>query len=333
MDRLHSYLLAGLSIDSSLNIASSGLNQKKKKIIEKIRDDVISGMTLSQCLERYIGLPEVCLGLIRNGERTGSLAQSLGMASMNMDKNEEMKKKIISSMIYPVVILTFSSLMIVGIVKFILPQIIPMLTGMNVDLPLPTRILILSSNFATHYGLIAIITIVAIVSIFIILYRKKLKFKRSIHIFVSYIPLIGKLIISFSLAQFLYAMGSLIKSGVSSSIAYSESLENITFIPLKDYFRSKSSIIMEGKSYESVFSWNKLPAFIAPLIASGQSSGSLAESLQKASSIIESDMDNLLKRTTSLIEPAMMIFIGGFVGTIALSLIMPIYDLSKSING
>lgn len=122
-------------------------------------------------------------------------------------------------------------------------------------------------------------------------------------------------------------------SGAIVSSAYIDNTATISFIPLRQEFVSKNETVANGRSLGSVFSSIKsVPSYLPAIVSAGEVSGSLGQSLLKCSDIIDSDIDNSLKKMTSLLEPLMMIVTGLLVGAVALSIMMPIYDISKTLQ-
>jgi len=161
------------------------------------------------------------------------------------------------------------------------------------------------------------------------IYRKFVPVKKIVHIFILRTPIIGKIVYLYSISIFLRSFGTLVSSGISIDIAYSEVVETISVLPLKAYFVSRRANISGGSQLQTIFSDKRIPAHVSALVSAGQMSGLLGESLIRAANIIDVDLENQFKRLTSFIEPLMMVGVGGVVGVIALSIMMPIYDMSK----
>lgn len=129
------------------------------------------------------------------------------------------------------------------------------------------------------------------------------------------------------------SLGGLLLSGASISSSYSQVSDKIFLLPIKIYLNKQTKYISQGVSLASIFKkFNKIPTFIVPLAQAGEASGTLGQSLMRISDILDRDIENNLKKLTSLIEPIMMIGIGVIIGGIALSIMMPIYDVSKALQ-
>jgi type II secretory pathway component PulF len=144
-------------------------------------------------------------------------------------------------------------------------------------------------------------------------------------------PLVGSVVYSYWLALFLRSCGTMIESGTSVAESYASAVTGIGFVPLSVPLGRRMGSLSQGVSLASVLSSSeiRIPQYIPALVSAGESSGTLGISLIRAADIVDRDIEHRLKRLTSLIEPVMMAAMGCMVGAIALSIMMPIYDISK----
>ena len=340
LEQLEMYVSAGLSVGQGLEIIKKGIVEgghgprsgssgKKRASIEKVRSRVESGGLLSQALFDNVGLSKSLVGIVEHGERVGGLSSALKSAHDLLAKEDELIKKCLSAMTYPVVIAVLALVLTVGLMRGVVPQIVPMLTSMHVELPILTKMTIWLSGVLVSWGLLIIVAVFVVVTVTVYVYKKFPVLKKFFHSLVFRLPLIGNLIYLYSLSIFLRSLGTLINSGIPVAEAYSEVIGTTTFEPLSSAIFHGVVDVRNGLPLQDIFLHKEIPAYVAPLISAGESSGSLGESLIRAASIIDVDIEDTLKRTTSLIEPLMMVVVGGIVGAIALSIMMPIYDMSK----
>ncbi len=331
LERLELYISSGLPIDKTLMIAEQGISARQKVCIEKVRINVTSGSLLSKSLATHIGLPKTLAGLIEHGESSGELARALGTARKLIEKEDELIKKCTSALAYPVIIGIFASLLTIGLVRGVMPQIIPMLKSLHVQLPLLTRIVMSVSENITMYGLYMLLGSILLIGLFGFFYKKLKFFKSACHTILVRIPIIGSLFYSYSLSLFLQSCGALVESGLQLGPSYSNTVATVTLIPLSKLLQAELIYIRKGIPLGQLLA-NKsklIPSYISPLILAGEASGTLGASLIRAAEIIDRDIEHSLKRLTSLIEPVMMAGMGVVVGGIALSIMMPIYDISR----
>lgn len=146
-------------------------------------------------------------------------------------------------------------------------------------------------------------------------------------------PIVGRLARYYSLALTVRSLGSLVESGAALGESYVRVAETMPLLPLRSAFKKKSADISRGVPLGTVLSGMKrMPSYIAPLVSAGEASGTLGISLVRAADILDRDIEHALKRLTALVEPVMMAGMGCAVGAIALSIMMPIYDVSKALQ-
>lgn len=329
LERLELYISSGLPVDQALNICAEGLKKKQKVVLSRIGESVQAGSSLASGLQREVNLSATVSGLIKHGESSGSLAGSLLSARQLLERQEELLKKSISAMIYPGVIGGFACLLIIGLTRGVLPQIIPMLKSLNVELPFLTRAVIAFSEGLSAYGLYILFAAIACLIIWPLLYKKQRRIGYYAQVILIRLPLVGSLFYRYSLIVFLRSLGALVDSGVQINVAYSGTVQTLTLLPLQKYLLQSESSISKGVPLGKILSVKPIPSFLGPLISAGESSGNLGTSIIRAASILDREMEHSLKKMTALIEPIMMIGLGLVVGSIALSIMMPIYDISR----
>ncbi|MEN9524415.1 MAG: hypothetical protein RL536_484 [Candidatus Parcubacteria bacterium] len=331
LERLELYISSGLTIDKTLSIASQGISKRQKISVENIRSQVISGTLLSKALVANIGISKTLSGLVEHGESSGELARALGTSRKLLERGDELTKKCLSALAYPIIIGIFSLLLTFGLVRGVMPQIIPMLKSLHVQLPLLTRFVMSVSENIIAYGLQIFAAITLIAGLLIFAYKKSRKFRAFSHAVFIRVPIIGPLIYNYSLSLFLQSCGALVDSGIQISQSVVSTAGTVSLLPLSKFLLDQQPQIRKGISLGQIFmnKTKRIPNYVAPLLIAGEASGSLGQSLIRVASIIDRDMEYSLKRITSLIEPVMMAGMGCVVGGIALSIMMPIYDISR----
>lgn len=332
LDRLEMYLSSGLEINKSLRISGEGLKKRHQSAITSLLSDVESGGTLCGGLSKHIGISSTTYGLVEYGELSGTLTKSLLSAKNLLEREDELFKKCFGAMIYPVIIGVFAILLTLGLIRGVMPQIIPVLKSLNVQLPFITRTLIYISEIITSYGLY----IIAGVILLVVVARIILKRSRFVRAFCQRMlissPILGRLIYQYHLAVFLHSCGTLVCSGLSVRDSYEKSIRTVSLYPLGNFLRGRSDMVARGLSFGSVMIDSRHPAYITQLLMAGEASGTLGLSITRAGGILDREIEHVLKKLTSLVEPVMMIGIGLVVGAIALSIMLPIYNISGALQ-
>jgi type IV pilus assembly protein PilC len=329
LERLELYISSGFTIDQALRLCEDGISGRHRPAVISVRKAVEAGGLLSANLSRYIGIPNIFASLIEHGESCGELTRTLSMARLLMERQEELLKRCLSAMTYPVVIGLFSCFLTIGLVRGVMPQIIPMLHGLHVKLPILTRITMWISDILVRHGIKGLIILIILTIGSVLIYRKNIFLRKIIQQLFLSVPVIGRLINKYALSVFLQSCGTLIESGLPVSQSFSNTARSISLLPLRFSLLEEVANMKRGVTLGNVLSHKKIPSYIAPLLSAGEASGSLGSSIIRATVILDRDIEHTLKRLTSLIEPVMMVGMGCVVGAIALSIMMPIYDISR----
>jgi type IV pilus assembly protein PilC len=332
LERLEMYLSSGLEINKALEVSEQGLKNKQKLSIRSLRKTVESGAPLYSALTRFVGTGKTTSGLVEYGELSGTLARSLLTAKTLLEKEDELLKRCTGAMIYPLVIGVFALLLTIGLIRGVMTQIIPMLKSLNVDLPFITKLTITLSEVVTGYGFYILVGIVsgAIAGRFIIKKYENPRFVLQSAIIRA--PIGGKLFYNFYLAIFLHSCGALVDSGLSVKDSYDKTTRTISLLPLNRFLYVQSTKVAIGLPLGEVINHKRLPSYVTPLLNAGELSGTLGQSIMRAGNIVDKEIEHSLKKLTSLIEPVMMVGMGCVVGTIALSIMLPIYNISGALQ-
>ncbi len=328
-ESLESYLSAGLSLDTCIRMIGQSSASYKKNVYTRMNEVIERGGLFSDALAETVSMHITTIHLIRHGESSGDLLRSITLARSLLEHQDELIKNCLSAMAYPCIIGFFAIVLVIGLIRGVMPQIIPMLIGLHVQLPILTRIVISMSDITTKYGLYIVLGICVCISSFVFIYKRYEKCMYMCHVVILHIPIIGKLVRSYATSVFLHSCGALLDSGVGISKAYPSTTSTISVLPIRSYMSSFCTRIDNGAQLSSVFYHKVFPPYISALISAGESSGTLGQSCIRAALITDRNMKHSLKRLTSLIEPIMMVGMGLIIGAIALSILMPIYDISK----
>ncbi len=329
LEQLEMFVSAGLLVSRGLEIAKESRRSDARISLDEAAREAYSGIAISGVLTKHIGLSRSLSSIIGYGERTGDLSASLRLVKDMLSKEDELMKKCVSAMTYPVVIGILALVLTLGLMRVVVPSIVPMLVSMHIALPVLTRVVIWLSQAIVSFGIYASLILFVSILTSAFVYNRYPKAKRYSHKLLFHLPLIGYMVYSYSLSIFIRSLGTLVVSGIPIVEAYADAVGSVSFVPLLDDVLFGIEHIKSGLPPQDIFINKNIPTYVSPLISAGESSGSLGKSFLRVADIIDADLDHLLKRITSLIEPIMMVGVGGVVGAIALSIMMPIYDMSK----
>lgn len=331
---LGAMLGAGLALARALAVIERQTkNPKMSSVISQVSSDVRRGETLHGALAKFPAVfPKLFVAMVRAGEEGGDLAASLAVTSDQMERMYNLKKKIRGALIYPCIIL----IAIFGIGILMMIEVVPTLAQtfaeMKATLPASTRFVIGISNFLVHYTVLALGGILGTGILVYVVARTKAG-KRGLDFFFLHLPLIGAMVREVNAARTARTLSSLLSSGVDVIT----SLDIVGEVVQNSYFRAvikeAGAGIAAGQSLAVAFVRREdlYPAFVGEMMAVGEETGALAEMLKRLAVFYEDEVDRKTKDMSTIIEPFLMLIIGGAVGFFAISMITPIYSLSQNI--
>lgn len=331
---LGAMLGAGLALARALAVLERQTkNPKFALAISQIASDVRRGDTLHQALANYPRIfTPLFVAMVRAGEESGDLAGALKVTSDQMERMYELKKKVRGAMLYPCIIL----IAIFGIGILMMTQVVPTLAQtfaeMDADLPRSTQVIIGISNFLTQYTAAAIALIVG--SIALIYAGLRTRGGRWLADWVfTHMPLIGGMVKEVNAARTSRTLASLMSAGVDVLTALDISQEVIQNTFFRKVIVEAKEGVGQGDPLSKAFSRNDhlYPPFVGEMMAVGEETGQTSEMLKRLAVFYEEEVDRKTKDMSTIIEPFLMVLIGGAVGFFAVAMIMPIYSLSENI--
>ncbi len=335
LEQLELFLSAGLAIDRALSAVQDVMSPRRSSDIGRICGMVREGRGLSESMSAYVQLPDQLWDLIRHGEASGTIAEAMSLARSILEKADVIRSKCVSASIYPIVIAVLSSILVIGLMRGVMPQIAPLLAGLDADLPILTRIVMRCSDLMTSYGIYALCVGICMSIAARSAYRHSVTIRWYVHSILMATPVIGMISVMHAWSLFFRSSGSMIQAGLPASSAYATMSSCMTLLPLRDRTSTSSSLIGSGSTWASIMRDMSLrvPRSAVALISAGEASGQLGLSLIRAADAADRDIERMIASTVSLIEPALMAIMGTAVGAIALSIMMPIYEMSRILQG
>jgi type IV pilus assembly protein PilC len=323
-------LRAGLDVKRALSaLEQQTRSRPMRTALQAVYQGVEKGQTLADSMGKYPNIfSDLFISFVKVGEATGRLQQSLEILAVQLEKSYELRRAVRGGMMYPAVIITALFAVGAAMMIFVVPKLIEVFKGFNVELPLPTRILIAISNALTTYWYLVIVGLVGAVFGGWTLLRVKSVRDSIMHWFL-YTPVIGPIMQKINLAGFSRNLSSLLKSGVSFIEALSILGTNSPHPSYAKVFQAAREHVKQGKVLSDFL--KDFPRLFPPLVINvikvGEETGELAEVLNEVANFYEGEVDQTMKNLTSIMEPVLMVAIGLAVGALAISIISPIYNL------
>ena len=322
---------AGLPLMRSLNVLAKQERDKvMKKTIDKLADSVQSGSTFSDALALHPKIfNDLFVNMVKAGEVGGVLELVLTRLSEFQEKAAKIKNKIISAMVYPIIVMT----MAIGILCFLLVFIVPRFEVIFHDLlgdkPLPpvTRFVLGVSDFMQHQGLVLFGAVVAIVVIYNFVGRTR-RGRLAIDNFKLRMPLFGNLNRKTAISRFARTLGTLVTSGVPILQALNITRETAGNAAIALALGRVHDSVKEGESIVQPLEASKMfPPMVVSMVDVGEETGKLPEMLLKIAEVYDDEVDNAVVALTSMLEPIMIVFLAVIVGTIVLALFTPLISI------
>ncbi len=336
VDHLRIMIHAGLSLVEGLEIlAKETSNQALKMTIADITKEVSGGKQFSTVLFNHPKVfPAIYVKMIEAGEISGKLEEALTQIAIQMKKTHDLTASIRGAMIYPSVVMT--AMMGIGILMttVILPKLLVIFDEFDSELPLPTRILIVITNFMSKPLNMIFMSIALVGGIigFIILMKKSPRFRHVIHTVNLHLPVAGKVIKKINLARFSLTLSSLMKSAIPIVDAVTITADTCGNVNYRMSLMRSSKELEKGIPLSE--SLRQYPNLYSPLVTEmimvGERTGEIDTLLTELASFYNEDVDKTMKNFTTIMEPVLIIFLGLGVGGVAVSVIMPMYSLVQN---
>ncbi len=331
---LSAMLGAGLSISRALSVIErQSSNKQLKKIVVGISEAIKQGSSFHEALIAYPKVfPEIFVAMARSGEESGSLADSLTVVSVQMERSDELIRKIRGAMIYPSIVL--SAVLIVGILMliYVVPTLTKTFTQLGVQIPLATRMIVALSNFMVAHVPIVLSVLLLFVFGGVAFVRSKLGSKIVLAC-ALHMPVINELVRETYTARASRTLSSLLSAGVPVLEALSITREVVhapayakVFTEAEEHVKKGEPLSMASSEHTKLY-----PILMSDMLAVGEETGKVSEMLRQIAEFYEEDVAQKTKDLSTIIEPVLMLVIGTFVGIFAVSMISPIYQLSSAV--
>lgn len=328
-------LQSGISEVESIRILKEQVGSRRMRVLlDKVIAYVENGQFLSEALAQLDTIfGELFINIVKLGEISGTLPENLDYLAEEIKKKADLRAKVKSALIYPLIILIATVGIAAVLVLFVLPRILPIFTSLNVTLPITTRILIGITDFMNQYYL-AVAAGIAVLFVSWSLLLRLPKIKYISHRILLFIPIAGKISSDYSMSNMARTLGLLLKSGVKIVEAISATASSMTNLVYKKALTEAVEEVRQGTPlYQYLERKPKLfPPVLTRMIQIGERTGHLDGNLVYLSEFYENSLSEKVKNLSSVLEPLLMVFMGLLVGFIALSIITPIYEVTQNIH-
>jgi len=332
---LSAMLKAGLPMSRALSVGERQTkNAKMKAALHSLGERLNQGIPFNEALAEFPKIfSRLYVMMVRAGEEGGTLADALAILALQMERSSTLKKKIKGAMIYPSIVVIIMILIGVLMMIYVVPTLTATFKEMNATLPMSTQVIMVTSDFLSMHPFIALGSFAGIVFGFLSFMRTPFG-RRGFDWLVTRLPVIGTLAKETNAARTARTLSSLLASGVdvvNSIMITKDVLQNSYY---KEVLADAAVRVEKGSPLSDVFVENQqlYPILVGEMISVGEETGQISEMLLQVAVFYENEVEQKTKDLSTIIEPLLMVVIGGMVGFFALAMIAPIYSISDSIK-
>lgn len=336
--QLSTMVSAGVPLLRSLTTMRDQVeNPTLREVISDMIKDVQGGVSLADAMAKHPDVfSDIFVNMIRAGEAAGIVDDILKRLATQVEKNASMRKKIKSASTYPIVLLALTVGAFMGLMIFIIPRIAEILKdigGEDAELPVITQVMINVSSFMTNYWYI----VIGVGALAIFLIRRYIKTpagRYQFHSFVLKVPILKNLITKISVARFTRTFAALIGAGVSVVEALRVTSRAVGNDVYRKAIEEAANKVINGEQLSQAIEGNKLfPGIVPQMLAVGEETGQTDIVLVKVADFYDEEVDAIIDSLSSILEPVMIVIMGGMVGLVAASVMGPIASLSQNVGG
>ena len=325
---------AGLPLVQGLNILGEQTENKTfRNMLKRITKDVEGGSTLADALGKHPKVfDSLFVNLIAAGEVGGILDTILQRLAAYIEKAEKLKSQIKGAMTYPIVVVGIAIIVIAVIMIFVIPVFEDMFSSFGKALPVPTQIVVAMSDFIKgniHYMIVGLI-------VFVFLFRRYARTKsgkRNIDSVLLKLPIFGELIKKVAVARFTRTLGTMVSSGVPILDALEITAKTAGNVIVEEVIFDARSSIAEGQTIAEPLSETDIfPGMVTQMISVGESTGALDVMLEKIADFYDDEVDATVSAMTSMLEPLLMLFLGGSIGGLVVAMYLPIFQMAAAMG-
>jgi type IV pilus assembly protein PilC len=327
-------LKAGLPIIQALDTILERIEKGRfAEVLEIIRDDIKGGSAFSDAFERHpSAFSHLYIASIRAGERTGDLPQTIRRYIAFLKKTEGFKKKVITALFYPAILLSVAFIAITLLLVYVVPTFSQIYADAGSQIPTPTLLLISFTSILRKF----FIFLVGAIALGVYLFKKWVNTVSGRHVvdkFILKIPIFGDIFIKYAIVSFTRTLATIIESGIPIVESLKMSVGTLNNKTLEGRISAAIKRVEEGVSLSVAIEGAKLmPSLALRMLSVGETTGSLEEMLEGISDYFEDELDQKLHLLSTAIEPAMMVFMGVVIGTIIVIMYLPIFKIAGTVS-
>jgi len=332
--QLATLLEAGLPLEQSFSaLIEQSEDESVRQILAGVRSELLAGHTLAQAMGQYKSVfPDIYRALIKAGEASGELGHVMLRLADYTESRQVLRQKVVLAFVYPAIVTVVALMVVLGLLIYVVPQVVSVFQQSQQTLPLLTRMLIgLSSALQASWFYLLLAMTGGGFMVRALLRREEIRYQW--HLRILRLPVLGRLVRGLNTARMASTLAILAGSGVPLLVSLQAAAGVVTNLPMRHALDEAAKKVREGVTLSRALAASKLfPPILVHLIASGESSGKLDAMLDRAATQQEQEIGNYTSVLTSLLEPVLILLMGGVVLTIVLAILMPIIEMNQMVR-
>jgi len=327
---------AGISIHDSIKEVSKSTEDKRlKAIFATLNDDLNQGQSLTDAITKFKGeLGDVVVAMVKLGESTGNMSESLHKLSEILQEVWENQRKFKKALRYPIIVMSAMAIAFVILMLFVVPQFREIFEQLGAKLPVPTIILLSIESALSNYGLYILAGFIAIIYAIRYLYKSSDDFKYKFDKFLLKVYLINKIIFYSTMNRFNLIFTELVRAGIPIADALETATLTVENQDIHDKLATIKIAVSRGVSLTEAFRDTQLyESMLIQMLSAGEKGGAIDAMLEKITDYYKAKFSDLVDNISSYVEPIMLLFMAGMVILLALGIFMPMWDLGNAVQG
>ncbi len=323
-------LTSGLTVQQALSaLADQAERDAMRQVLAGVRSEILAGYSLRAALDRFAAsFPMIYRASVAAGEKSGELAKVMNQLADYMERRDELRRKTLQALIYPTIVAAVALLVVTGLLTYVVPQVVSVFASSKQALPWLTRTLMGVSAFLREWGWVLVILIVGGIAGFRYSLRED-AVRRRWDAWLLGLPLIGRHLRTLDTTRFASTLAILVGSGVPLLSALDAGRQVVVRLPLQDAISTASDRVREGMSLSrSLATTRRFPPLLIHMISSGEATGQLDQMLERAARLQQGELETRTAVLTSLLEPLLLLGMGGMVLIIVLAVMQPIIEIN-----
>ncbi len=330
--QLSTMISAGLPLVRSLSVLSGQVASKPlRETVLEVRSDVERGLTLSSALEKHPKVfSPIYIAMVRAGEASGQLDIVLEKVAGRIEKQVELRSKVRSAFTYPVVVVCVVVVIVTAMMIFVVPTFKHLYSSLHGTLPFPTQIVIKISSVLASFWLVVVLAVLVLSVVAVRRWKRTDKGEELWDGLKLKVPVFGKLSLNIAISRFASTLSVLLQSGIGIIEALEITAANVGNRIVAQAARDAQLGVREGRSLGATLAaYPVIPTMVTQMVETGEESGTVGDMLGRVARFFDNEIDATVGSLTSLLEPALIVFMGVCVGAIVVSLYLPMFDYVK----